>query len=339
MWCINIYKFLVYKLVALALFLLLQSCSGIRGNNWDPQAYTVKNKDTLYSIAWRYEIDFRDIAKWNNISAPYAIYPGQRLSMSAENAIGTVGHEVKKPVIVDPDSLIDQPMVKVEPLKEAAPVVVKSLQRPKSIIVRKGDTVYSIARYQSLKPGQIARWNALKKPYSIYPGQKLKLRPPQTSQQIANQSKPVVSKAPIKKVTAGIKRTKVKLPKTVKGWQWPVNGKVIKTFNAKDTARKGIKIAGNRGQTIKAAAKGKVVYSGNGLISYGNLVIIKHSNAFLSAYAYNRKLLVKEGDMVKSGQAIAQMGIVDKGRALLHFEIRKNGKPVNPLKYLSTKRG
>ena len=90
---------------------------------------------------------------------------------------------------------------------------------------------------------------------------------------------------------------------------------------------------------MKAAADGQVVYSGNGLISYGNLVIIKHSNAFLSAYAYNRSLLVKEGESVKAGQTIARMGTVDRGKAMLHFEIRKNGKPVNPLKYLPRTRG
>ncbi len=337
MRCINIYKLFALKLIPLTLFLLLQGCGGIRDNGWNPQSYTVKNKDTLYSIAWRYEMDFRDLAKWNNIRVPYAIYPGQRLSMAADSAAGTIGHEEKQPIIADSEPIIKSPVVMVKALKEAAPVVIKSLQRPAFIVVRKGDTVYSIARYQNLKPQQLARWNALKRPYAIYPGQKLKLRPPQTSHQIAN-SKPVIpSRPPVKTIVA--KRTEVKLPKTVKGWQWPVKGRVVKTFSSKDNTRKGIKIAGNRGQTIKAAAKGKVVYSGNGLIGYGNLIIIKHSNTFLSAYAYNRKLLVKEGEQVKSGQAIARMGSVDKGRALLHFEIRKNGKPVNPLRYLSSNQG
>ena len=339
MRCINIYKLFFLKLVPLALFVLLQSCSGIRDNGWNPQSYTVKKNDTLYSIAWRYEMDFRDIAKWNNISAPYAIYPGQRLNMAADSAAGTVGHEAKQQIIVDTRPILERPVVTVEPLEETASVVVKSLQRPESIIVKKGDTIYSVARYQNLKPKQLARWNALTKPYAIFPGQKLKLTPPKTSQQISNQSKSVVPKKPSVKTTVLAKQIESRLPKTVKSWQWPVKGKVIKTFSAKDTARKGIKIAGNRGQTIKAAAKGKVVYSGNALIGYGNLIIIKHSNTFLSAYAYNRKLLVKEGQQVKSGQAIAQMGTVDKGRAQLHFEIRKNGKPVNPLRYLPSKRG
>ena len=118
-------------------------------------------------------------------------------------------------------------------------------------------------------------------------------------------------------------------------WQWPAHGKVIKTYSNKGNAsNKGIDIAGKRGQSVNAAAAGKVVYCGNGLRGYGRLVIIKHNTAYLSAYAHNDKLLVKEGQMVKAGQKIAQMGSSDARRVQLHFEIRKQGKPVNPLRYL-----
>ena len=126
----------------------------------------------------------------------------------------------------------------------------------------------------------------------------------------------------------------IPLPRQVNRWNWPVKGRLFKTFNTRDSLRKGIAIVGERGQAVKAAAGGRVVYSGNGLLSYGNLVIIKHSNAYLSAYAYNKKLLVKEGDSVDLGQEIAHMGGSGKGPARLHFEIRKNGKPVDPLHYL-----
>ena len=108
---------------------------------------------------------------------------------------------------------------------------------------------------------------------------------------------------------------------------------MVQTYKANDTARKGIGITGKAGQSVKAAAAGSVVYSGNGLINYGNLVIIKHSHSFLSAYAYNQTLLVKEGDSVNRGQAIAKLGKIDS-KPRLHFEIRRNGKPVNPLHYL-----
>jgi lipoprotein NlpD len=113
-----------------------------------------------------------------------------------------------------------------------------------------------------------------------------------------------------------------------------VTGAVVNRFNNSRSDSKGIEIAGREGSPVRAAAPGKVVYSGNGLISYGNLVIIKHNRNFLSAYAYNRKLLVSEGDTVKAGQKIAELGRSGTDSPRLHFEIRKNGKPVNPLSYL-----
>lgn len=212
------------------------------------------------------------------------------------------------------------------------------------MVVRKGDTLYSIARYQGLNHKQLARWNFLSSPYAIYPGKTLRLRPPASSRASQSRNNRPIAGASVKKP---IKATSVKtpavarasLPKKVYAWQWPAKGKLVKTFNARDTARKGIGIAGSRGQPVKAAAAGRVVYSGNGLIHYGNLIIIKHSTSFLSAYAHNRTLLVKEGDQVSAGQSIAQMGTVENGRARLHFEIRKGGKPVNPLIYLPSKRG
>jgi lipoprotein NlpD len=115
-------------------------------------------------------------------------------------------------------------------------------------------------------------------------------------------------------------------------WRWPASGKVVGTFVAGDQTRQGVDIAGSNGASVTAAADGSVVYSGNGLLGYGELIIVKHSTSFLSAYGHNRKRLVKEGDTVKAGQAIAEMG--GSNRQMLHFEIRRNGKPVNPLEYL-----
>ena len=115
-------------------------------------------------------------------------------------------------------------------------------------------------------------------------------------------------------------------------WQWPIRGRLVKSFS--QTGNKGIDISGKIGQSIKAAANGKVVYRGHGLIGYGNLLIIKHNYLYLSAYANNRRLLVKEGQDIKKGQVIAEMGLGKGKKAALHFEIRKNGKSVNPLNYL-----
>ncbi|MDH5472767.1 MAG: LysM peptidoglycan-binding domain-containing protein [Gammaproteobacteria bacterium] len=299
--------------------------------DWDPQAYTVKRGDTLYSIAWRYEKDFRELAEWNDIKPPYAIYPGQRLAMQPVNTAGTVGSDVN-----DDKEL---PMLSSAP--EIVPAVDKYPVEPvtgaETVIVQKGDTLYSIARSEGFTVKQLARWNALKSPYHLYPNQLIKLTPPAISAITLNTPPDTIIKEQkeiIKNEESAPIKTEIILPAKVNSWAWPVKGKILSTFKYNDTGRKGIVIAGNRGQDIRASAAGKVVYSGNGLISYGNLIIIKHSNSYLSAYAYNRKLLVKEGESVVKGQAIAHMGSVDNGRSQLHFEIRKNGKPVNPMEYL-----
>jgi lipoprotein NlpD len=117
-------------------------------------------------------------------------------------------------------------------------------------------------------------------------------------------------------------------------WRWPADGQVVGTYLAGDQTRQGIDIAGQAGNPVRAAADGAVVYSGNGLVGYGELIIIKHSPSFLSAYGHNRKRLVKEGDRVKAGQLIAEMGSSSASRDSLHFEIRRNGKPANPIDYL-----
>lgn len=120
-------------------------------------------------------------------------------------------------------------------------------------------------------------------------------------------------------------------------WRWPVDGKVVGTFVSGDPTKQGLDIAGRAGDAVRAAAAGEVVYSGNGLIGYGELVIVKHNANYLSAYGHNRKRLVKEGDKVTAGQEIAEMGSSSATRDELHFEIRKNGKPVDPMGFLPTR--
>lgn len=300
------------------------------------QSYTVAKGDTLYSIAWKYEKDFRQIAAWNNISPPYGIYPGQRLIMQPANKDGTLSRGERPQVLVDSitgESIGDAPARSSKPL--SLPGKVKRSSR--HITVQKHDTLYAIARREGFTHHQIARWNHIKSPYTLRAGQKLRLSPPQsTSKAIVEAKKPTVTLRPLKsnRIVAKPIGQPVRLPNKVAQWRWPSKGRIVKTFKSNDTARKGIGIRGRLGQTVHAAAAGSVVYSGNGLINYGNLVIIKHSHSFLSAYAYNKKLLVKEGDSVKPGQAIAQMGSPDASKPQLHFEIRRNGKPVNPLHYL-----
>ena len=204
--------------------------------------------------------------------------------------------------------------------------------------IRKGDTLYSIAWRYHLDYKKLAWWNGIGAPYTIYPGQQLRLNPPKAiplkTTPPSKEKKITRSKVDQAKVDSQHQnRSSVKHDSKLY-WHWPTNGQVIEGFSASGTVRKGIDIAGVPGQSVKAASRGKVVYSGSGLIGYGQLIIIKHDETFLSAYAHNRKLLVKEGDYVTIGQRIAELGNTGTDRPKLHFEIRRYGQPVDPLKYL-----
>lgn len=206
--------------------------------------------------------------------------------------------------------------------------------------VLKGDTLYSIAFRHGVDYKKIARWNKIRSPYTILPGQRLKLSPTGvTSKTYSTRKQTKSSKKAAKKkssVTKAAKNTKKKTTvKPIKhAWNWPTKGSVIRTYSTKVGGNKGIDIGGKIGQPVLAASSGKVVYSGNGLASYGNLIIIKHSEQFISAYAHNKKLFVKEGGEVKRGEKIAELGNTGTSEAKLHFEIRYLGKPVDPIKYL-----
>ena len=189
--------------------------------------------------------------------------------------------------------------------------------------VKKGDTLYSIGFRSGHGYKRLAVWNNIPPPYKIYLKQKLKLFP-------KKQLKKISKKKKINKKTSTISINNKKVLKLY--WQWPVQGRLLRNFYR--TGNKGIDIAGRVGKKIRAAESGIVVYSGSGLVGYGNLLIIKHNYLYLSAYAHNRRLLVKEGQKVKKGQVIAEMGIGVNAKPALHFEIRKNGKSVNPINYL-----
>jgi len=220
----------------------------------------------------------------------------------------------------------------------------------RSYRVRAGDTLYAIAWRSDKDFRDIARWNGIRKPYTIYKGQWLRLVPPQrVDSRKASASKKDASRKPSKPAKQKSQRTESKsqsvarqpvaksTPVASRGplkWTWPYRGKLKSTFKRGDRLRKGIKIVGKEGDAIRAAEAGKVVYSGSGLIGYGRLIIIKHNEKYLSAYGHNRKLLVKQGQQITKGQQIAEMGLSNDGRPLLHFEIRRDGKPVNPLALL-----
>ncbi len=209
--------------------------------------------------------------------------------------------------------------------------------------VKKGDTLYSIAWQYGYDTREIARWNRVRWPYTIYPKQKLRVKPPgktsQSAKSSTTSSKKTTSRATKKTSSSASKKSTTNAQKWSKvSWQWPTKGKIIGTFSARESGKKGLDIAGKKGQPVYSASGGQVVYSGSGLRGYGNLVIIKHNDTFFSAYAHNHRLYVKEKQKVKKGQHIADMGSSEAKRAMLHFEVRRNGKPVDPKRYLPKRR-
>lgn len=235
-----------------------------------PHAYIVAKGDTLYSIAFRVGVDYRDLARWNGIDAPYVIYPGQHLRTTPPRRVARhhpapVFHTVHAPAA-------------------HPPVPTPSAADTGRVVVAGASTA---------------------------------------AQPVAHASAPApvnVPSAPSRDA-GGI------------AWRWPTTGTVISGYNAHD-AIPGLQIGGKRGDPVRAAASGTVVYSGDGLVGYGELIIIKHSDNYLSAYGHNSRRLVKEGEHVKAGQVIADMGSTGAPRVELEFQIRRRGKPVDPMHYL-----
>lgn len=241
--------------------------------------HTVSRGDTLYSIAWRYGMDYHQLARLNTINPPYTIYVGQKLAISDDSSGARSGRYVTTvspgtEIVAVPDSGTGG-VTEVGGVTEITPV------------------------------------DAVREPPA--------LPQPETVKPVAEQS---VERMPAAAATGG------------GGWRWPASGRVLQTFLATDPLRKGIDIEGKLGEPVLAASAGSVVYAGSGLAGYGQLVIVKHDEQFLSAYGHNSVLLVKEGDTVRGGQKIAEIGSSGTDSNKLHFEIRRNGKPVDPLQYL-----
>jgi len=184
--------------------------------------------------------------------------------------------------------------------------------------VRAGETLYSIAMSYDIDPRKLASWNSLGDGTYIRKGQKLRLKPHSGGKTVQSTRPPV----PVARIEAAPR------------WSWPTKGKVAVNFGASPKTKSGIRIAGNKGQPVKAVAAGEVVYAGGGLPSYGQLLIIKHNETWLSAYGFNSRLRVKEGAKVSARQHIADMGQTRAGVSQLHFEIRRGGQPVDPTRYL-----
>jgi lipoprotein NlpD len=209
-----------------------------------------------------------------------------------------------------------------------------------SYTVKAGDTLRSVAARAGLQYHQIAEWNGIKEPYLIYVGQRLRLAPRDVARGgVASAAAPKTDGGSVKPASAEASRARATrggeaaAPPSSLRWRWPTGGKVSQTFAANDPGRKGLKIRGTAGQPVVAAESGQVVYSGSGLVGYGPLIIIKHDNNYLSAYGHNRKLLAQQGQQVAGGAKIAEMGLAG-GQPVLHFEIRRDGEPIDPLSVL-----
>ena len=249
--------------------------------------HVVGKGDTLYSIAWRFGIDYRTLARANSIRDPYTIFPGQRL------------------LVPGPDDVVAP-----EPVTAAASEPVGSDEAS----VRGAGTAEGPAVVPLPPPPSVSTPAAAELPPKPPPA--VPPKPPVTE----TASKSDVPPSSTARLVAGVR------------WTRPTSGNTISTFGR--GGNKGIDVGGTFEQPIRAAAPGRVVYAGSGLIGYGKLVIVKHDSRILSAYAHNERLHVGEGDEVKGGQHIADMGRSGKGRVMLHFEIRRDGKPVDPLRYL-----
>jgi lipoprotein NlpD len=261
--------------------------------------HTVQRGDTLYGIAFANSLDYRDIASWNQLESPDRIMVGQVLRLTP------------------PPSAVE-----IKPLVEVTPPSAQPLTEPPLLTTPQA----------VLLPYTEANWAQMSVPPPAPPA------PPTVASPAAPTAPPATKVAMPATPPAVAPVVPVPVPAVVPPssaeivWLWPADGKLAGRFGG--AGGKGIDIVGQRNTPVVAVAPGKVVYSGSGLRGYGQLLIVKHSGEYLSAYAHNDSILVKEGDMVTAGQRIALMGDSDADRVMLHFEIRRYGKPLDPLNYL-----
>jgi len=274
---------------------------GWKQNAAEGSNYRVQPEDTVYSIAWAFGMDYRDIVRYNNLSKPYTLHDGQSLRMSPGANTPPQSYAEASPA---PVTVINKQMA-------ATNVSTKPVQSQPAVPVK---TLTSTPQVEKKQLAEAATQPSAK----------------QTStKDAAPKEKEIAAKE--------IEDKEAALTAVNSSWLWPTKGRVVQGFSSAPGGNRGVNIAGKLDQAIVATGAGKVVYTGSSMKGYGKLIIIKHNDNELSAYAFNNQVLVKEGDYVKARQRIATMGKNDSGQVLLHFEIRRNGKPVNPMLYLTVR--
>lgn len=280
--------------------------------------HEVRRGETLYSVAWRYGKDYRELAANNHIPAPYKVVVGQKIHLVSNQA------PLSKPVTQPENPKAPITLAQKTPYKATSSrVEVIDLTAAQGSIVRPKET-------QQSRPSPTEKSAPL--PSSIEKSAPVSPLPPPSVEKSAPASPRLKSTPSTIVKQEPIPSTPLPTSGKMSAWLWPVNGKLIGTYGTK--GGKGINIAARLGTPVKATGAGRVVYCGSGLRGYGELVILKHNDEFLSAYAHNHKLLVREGDKIKAGQVIAEMGDSEAKQVMLHFEIRRAGKPVDPLQFL-----
>ncbi|HTA64092.1 MAG TPA: peptidoglycan DD-metalloendopeptidase family protein [Xanthomonadaceae bacterium] len=288
--------------------------------------------DTLYGIAFRNGMDFRELAAMNSIQPPYTIYVGQILKLHGERARAPIPARAIVQSPPHPQRTPSQPNAAQTPSPSPSATTATrtdtgasapSLPTPFETVPAPASTATTTAP----APAQVAS-------SPVHPLPAVVIAPSPSTVHAAPAPAPVADDTARTPSAAILPADVATVAVGGVHWHWPVKGSLIERFAAGDATRQGIDIAGNAGEPVLAASDGVVVYSGSGLVGYGELIIIKHSDEWLSAYGHNRKRLVAEGQRVKAGQPIAEMGSTGAPRDELHFEIRRNGRPVDPLQYL-----
>jgi len=309
-----------------------RSYNAIPKGSYSGSTYQVKRGDTLFYIAWITNNDYRDLAKRDNIPEPYGLNVGQRLQVGNGTApltgsTAVVSNGTTSPAFGSGTAVGGGGMLagNNNGTVGAGPNVVSNPPSNTKLISTGIDSQANNAYSDDSgkqNVGKMLPSNGEK----MLPSNGSKLLPT-SGVVVTTTTTPVTTPS----TTSGVVSSG---STAIAGWRWPTDGKIIDSFSAAEGGNKGIDISGSRGQPVKATAEGRVVYAGNALRGYGNLIIIKHNDDYLSAYAHNDTMLVREQQEVKAGQSIATMGSTGTSSVRLHFEIRYKGKSVNPLRYL-----